>query len=186
MRQNMDTDWFTHCTWEDLHRANILATIGFLVTHIKFLIIWQVGGGGGTTHAPLHFLKEKWTLAEGKWRKEDSISPSALVIAATESQFKTQNKICPSTLFSLEWLLHLEYRRKYAPVQCTPGLACTLTTLCCTVHFSVLISRPGRSQGLLYKHLRRWLINSLGRRWFVKISLRRRPRPHGDRWCFKS
>ena len=34
-------------------------------------------------------------------------------------------------------------------------------------------SRPGRSQGLLYKHLRHWFIDSLIQSWFVKISLRR-------------
>ena len=33
-----------------------------------------------------------------------------------------------------------------------------------------MFSRPGRSQGLLYKHLR----DSLGHSWFVKISLQRR------------
>ena len=37
-----------------------------------------------------------------------------------------------------------------------------------------LISRPGRSQGLLYKHLCASFIHSLIQSWFVKISLWRR------------
>ena len=37
-----------------------------------------------------------------------------------------------------------------------------------------VISRPRRSQGLLYKHLRHWFIDSLSHSSFVKISLRHR------------
>ena len=37
-----------------------------------------------------------------------------------------------------------------------------------------LISRPGQTQGLLYKHLCHWLIDSLTDP-LVKISLQRRP-----------
>ena len=41
-------------------------------------------------------------------------------------------------------------------------------------HLLSVISRPGRSQGLLYKHLCASFIHSLIQWWFVKISLRRR------------
>ena len=46
-----------------------------------------------------------------------------------------------------------------------------------------IFSRPGRSQGLLYKHLRYWLIHSV---MVCENIFTAPPRPNGCRWCFQS
>ena len=46
-------------------------------------------------------------------------------------------------------------------------------TLLILIVILIVFSRPGRSQGLLYKQLRH-LSNKVSKSWFVKISLRRR------------
>ena len=45
--------------------------------------------------------------------------------------------------------------------------------------YKYIFSRPGRSQGLLYKHLRHWLIHSVGPWAFSSHSFSAMPRPNG-------
>ena len=68
------------------------------------------------------------------------------------------------------------------PTQWGTKLKCTLSMRCehsklYTIHLTQFVSRPGRSQGLLYNHLCHWLIH-----WLIKWSYSFTTPPHLNSW----